>query len=90
MGILENFLDRLDAIEAKVDALAERAPTASLPSDEGPEYMDTVGAAAFLGVSKQSMALWRSKGEGPKYSKVGGTVRYSRSALRSWMEENER
>lgn len=90
MGILERLDERLERIEARLDELATVPKPAVVEADEGPEYLDTPAAAALIGVSKQSMALWRSKGTGPAYTKFGGTVRYARSALRDWMRENER
>ena len=92
MGILERLDERLERIEATLGDLTEREATSfeTELADDGPEYLDTPSAASTIGVSKQSMALWRSKGTGPSYTKVGGTVRYSRTALRQWMKENER
>ena len=90
MGIIEKLDERLERIEVLLNQLADRPKAAAATVEEWPEYLDTVAAAALIGVSKQSMALWRSKGTGPAYAKVGGTVRYSRDALRTWMRENER
>lgn len=91
MGILERLEERLERIEVALADLPERRLTPAVaPAQDGPEYLDTPSAAALIGVSKQSMALWRSKGIGPAYTKFGGTVRYSRAALREWMRDNER
>lgn len=90
MGITEKLDERLERIEAALVDLREARREVASPPEQGPEYLDTVGAAEFLRVSKQSLALWRGKGGGPTYSKVGGTVRYSRHSLIEWMRENER
>lgn len=40
------------------------------------EFTDTHGAARYLGKSYETMKSWRWQGTGPKYYKVGGSVRY--------------
>jgi excisionase family DNA binding protein len=44
-------------------------------------------AAAYLGVSIQTLAGWRTNGVGPKYIKVGASVRYPASELHKYMQE---
>ena len=49
-------------------------------------------AAEFLRVSVFQLQRWRWKGEGPDYVRVGGpsgrAIRYTGSALNSWIEAN--
>ena len=52
-----------------------------------PEYLDTVGAAQYLSVTRKQLEHWRSGGCGPVYSKLGRLVRYSRRDLDAWMAE---
>jgi len=47
-------------------------------------------AAAFLRVRPQTLANWRSRGEGPTFSKVGNRVLYTREALVAFVKANER
>lgn len=48
--------------------------------------LDTVRAAEFLGISKQTMANWRMRGNGPPFIKMGGAVRYKPEDLNSWLD----
>lgn len=91
MGILETIDERLERIEVALADLAERQqPAPAAQPAQGPEYLDTPAAAALIGVSKQSLALWRSKGTGPSFTKFGGIVRYARAEVLDWMKENQR
>jgi excisionase family DNA binding protein len=42
--------------------------------------------ASYLSVAEQTLANWRSKGEGPRYVRVGTSVRYKREAIESWLK----
>ena len=53
-----------------------------------PSYMTTREAAAFLGFTAGTLRVWRSKGKGPNYYKVGSTVRYEMDDLEAWKNEN--
>lgn len=56
-------------------------------NDEGFMY-STRELAAMLGMSPQSLANWRSRGEGPCYVKVGTrTVRYRAEDVRKFLKE---
>lgn len=54
-----------------------------------PEYLDSAGAAVYLGMSIDWLAKARCEGYGPPYTKVsdarGGAVRYKRSDLDKFM-----
>lgn len=70
---MDDVLDRLDRI-----AEALTAPPR--------EYLDIDGAAAFIGVSRQTVDKWRMDRQGPAYIKVGKQrVMYSVEDLRSFM-----
>lgn len=47
-------------------------------------------AAEFLRLRPQTLSNWRSLGIGPRYSKIGGRVVYSREALTAFAQEKER
>ena len=53
-------------------------------------YMDTVAAAAYLGLSRQTLERWRLDMRGPTYIKVGRAVRYSLRDLDAFMAGNRR
>lgn len=43
--------------------------------------------AAYLGVHPQSMDRWASRGEGPPFSRIGGSRRYDWSVVRKWVAD---
>jgi predicted DNA-binding transcriptional regulator AlpA len=67
--------ERLDRIEAALCAPPK-------------EYLDVPHTAEFMGMSKVQLDLWRSKGGGPDYHKVGRKVLYSVADLRAFMASN--
>ena len=46
-----------------------------------------VEAAQWLKVKVQTLALWRSKGKGPRYCKIGRAVRYRLEDLEAYAQE---
>lgn len=44
-------------------------------------------AAAFLKVTRGTLANWRSAGKGPRYCRWGQTIRYRRSDLELWLAD---
>ena len=76
------------------DALTECLPPLLdklRPPPEGTEdeRETTVAAARILGISPITMAIWRTKGQGPDFDKIGGRiVRYRRSVLEAYAREN--
>jgi hypothetical protein len=69
---VQEIIERLDRIES-----ALRAPAR--------EYLDTEGAAEFVGLSKQQLELWRTQRQGPRFVKIGRAVRYAIADLRDFM-----
>jgi hypothetical protein len=53
-----------------------------------PEYLDTVGAAAFLGVSPITLEKWRTMRVGPPYTSLPRCCRYSVKDLRDFMSKH--
>jgi len=49
--------------------------------------LDTNGAAAHLGLKPKTLANQRCIGEGPRYLKLGGAVRYRVEDLDAYMAE---
>jgi excisionase family DNA binding protein len=47
-------------------------------------------AAQFLGVSVRTIQSWRVTGSGCPYVKLGRAVRYQKSKLIEWIEQNTR
>jgi hypothetical protein len=52
--------------------------------------MDTREAAAYAGVAKITMQLYRYEGTGPRYAKIGHRVRYSVEDLDAWLASRTR
>ncbi|MDG2005082.1 MAG: helix-turn-helix domain-containing protein [Novosphingobium sp.] len=69
---MQEVIEKLKRIEAAI-----AAPTRA--------YLPVTEAAGFLGLSRQQLDLWRMKGGGPAYHKVGRKVLYSTADLRAFM-----
>jgi len=46
--------------------------------------------AAWLAVPHAVLANWRYLGKGPKFIKIGRNIRYRKSDVETWLEENTR
>ncbi len=66
---------------AQLDALAAAIAVAIQPV----VWLTPDEAAAVLNVPAATLAQWRYRGQGPRYSKVGTVVRYSRRDLDAWL-----
>ncbi len=72
-----NEAARRAAEDAVAEALRRGMPT--------PEYLDTIAASVYLALSRQRLEIWRCRGGGPRYCKLGNAVRYKRSDLDEFM-----
>jgi len=70
---MQEIIERLDRIEAAV-------------SGPSREYLNIEQAADFIGVSRQTLDLWRMEATGPSYHRVGRRVLYSVADLRAFMD----
>ena len=52
--------------------------------------MSEAQVAEILGKPPRTLRQWRYLGIGPKYLKVGATVRYRARDVESWLEAQER
>jgi predicted DNA-binding transcriptional regulator AlpA len=50
--------------------------------------IDTVAAAAYVGLAKNTLDKLRVYGDGPRFCKYGRAVRYSIEELDAWIEKN--
>lgn len=50
------------------------------------DVLNTKEAAAYMRLGKPTLERFRLTGEGPKYCKLGGAVRYRRCDLEDWLE----
>lgn len=53
--------------------------------EDGKDLLDTAEAAEIIGVRPFTLVMRRHKGQQPAYIKVGGAIRYRRSALQEFM-----
>lgn len=62
--------------------------TAMAPDTATPRIalLDAAGASAYLGLAKHTLDQWRSKGVGPRYTKLGGAIRYRIADLDAFIE----
>lgn len=44
--------------------------------------------AEYLGVTVGALAQMRYRGNGPKFVKLGKSIRYSDAAIQEWLEQN--
>ena len=54
------------------------------------EICTTEEAARYLRLKKQTLEVWRLKGTGPAFLKLGRRVLYRREALEQFIAERER
>ena len=50
--------------------------------------LDQTQAAELLQISPRTVEGWRSRGEGPRFVRVGRRVRYRLDDLRAWLDEH--
>lgn len=51
-------------------------------------FIDTEAAARFLDLQKNTLEIWRYRGEGPVFHKFGRAVRYSMENLRAYADKS--
>ncbi len=50
---------------------------------------DEKKTAGILGISPITLRIWRHKGEGPEYFRVGGSIRYAPGDLVKFLRKNK-
>jgi len=60
-----------------------------MPSNSDP-LLDNNQAAYYLNLPPKTLNNWRSRGEGPRYIKIGARVFYKQSALDEFIAECEK
>jgi excisionase family DNA binding protein len=56
---------------------------------EREKLMSVDELAAYLGRSRRTVLDWNSRGEGPKYLRLGRRVAYRPSDVERWLRERE-
>ncbi len=54
------------------------------------ELLTPKEVSAITKIKTTTLGSWRWSGKGPKYCKVGGSVRYPKSQLERWIQENSK
>lgn len=60
-----------------------------MPSIASTELLTPSELASRLSVSTKTLANWRVRGEGPKFKKIGASVRYDARAVAEWERARE-
>jgi excisionase family DNA binding protein len=91
---VDDFLKRTvieavdDLLKKRLDPFLQRMHLAStLPPDQDIS-LNREQAAAYLGLAKTTLAIMASQKRGPPYYKIGRSVRYRKSDLASFLDEN--
>jgi predicted DNA-binding transcriptional regulator AlpA len=66
-------------VSAQIKTLPEAAPAKE-------QLMNEFGVAQMLNMSVRSVRRWRLFGQGPRYLKIGASVRYRPEDVRAWLE----
>ena len=54
----------------------------------GNQIVTDIEAAEYLSLSRKTLSLWRSRGIGPAFLKLGGAVRYAVVDLEQYVEKS--
>ncbi len=57
---------------------------------EDPQLLNETDASKFLRIGKHTLSRWRSLGKPPRYTKIGGAVRYDRQDLIDFIKGGQR
>lgn len=78
--VLDRIIERLDMLREEVCKSHRR--------EDMPEMLTNDQAAKYLKIQPQTLSLWRSQGISPRYKKINKVVRYAKSDLLEYLEEN--
>ena len=81
---------RADAGAGPERAMSVRAGNGCNGACVPPRYVDTRQAAQMVGLSPRTMEYYRTTGQGPAFSRLGGRVRYAVSDIERWVRARRR
>jgi excisionase family DNA binding protein len=85
-AFLEALIERIAReTAARISELVPQRPAPQSASPSASLYLRTKDAARLLGLSVATLEAWRLKGKGPRATKLGNAVRYSREELDRWL-----
>jgi hypothetical protein len=70
--------------EATCNPFHQETRNAYLPD----ELLNDTQTAKILGLAKGTLAVWRVKGKGPAYVKIGANVRYRYASIIAYIDAN--
>lgn len=62
----------------------------TLNLNDGNQFLTTKQASTILGLAPNTLEIWRLRGTGPRYLKLGRAVRYRICDLESYIESQLR
>ncbi len=77
MRVSKKDLHWMSAVKKAVSAVPGRKPAKEL---------NTIQAAHYLSLTRQTMMNWRARGYGPKFRKSFGTIKYQLEDIDKFME----
>lgn len=51
------------------------------------DTLTTIEAAEMIGCSPSTLNSWRSRGKGPKFIRIAGRIRYIKTDLAAWIND---
>jgi excisionase family DNA binding protein len=51
------------------------------------DFMSTGEAALLLGIQKETLDVWRARGKGPAFFKIGRSVKYNLADVKRFINE---
>lgn len=60
------------------------------PGDEVPKLLTESELSALLQIKEITARVWRQKGTGPRWIKVGRLIRYAEPDVQAWLDERAR
>lgn len=70
--------------------LAQENSAECITAQHSQRPLTTPQAADYLGLSRYTLEVWRSRGDGPQYLKLGRSVRYRVDDLDAFAEQAAR
>jgi predicted DNA-binding transcriptional regulator AlpA len=79
---------RRKALESDLADLIERVKRleAARPPPPDDPLLSQEQTAVLIGVKPPTLAMWRHKGKGPRYSKIGRSAFYRKSVIEAWLD----
>ena len=75
-------------LDRHADLLAEALARTADGVRYDPLEMETPArVSALMGYAPMTLAIWRTRGEGPPYVKLGRSIRYPRGRLIKWLNQ---